>query len=77
MISIQTNFQLTITLGMEGGHKHSQEHNSVTICIGLTESDSKLYTNFKFSEGKNHEHLKNTLIYNKSPHVLEDNASSL
>ena len=32
-------------------------------CIGLSESDSKLYTNFEFSKGKNHKHFKNTLIY--------------
>jgi hypothetical protein len=32
-------------------------------CIGLMEGDSKLYTNFEFCEGKNDEHLKNTLIY--------------
>ena len=39
-------------------------------CIGLSESDSTLYTKFEFCEGKNHKHLekknqksKNTLIY--------------
>ena len=26
--------------------------------LGLSESDSKLYTNFEFCEGKNHEHFK-------------------
>jgi hypothetical protein len=31
--------------------------------IGLSESDSKLYIDFEFCEGKNHKHLKNTLIY--------------
>ena len=30
-------------------------------CIGSSESDSKLYTNFKFREGKFHKHLKNTI----------------
>jgi hypothetical protein len=28
-------------------------------CINLSESDSKLHTNFEFCEGKNHKHLKN------------------
>ena len=55
-------------------------------CIGLSESDSNPYTNFKFCEGKNHKHLENTLIYKakqymlffkKSLHILEDGASSL
>ena len=32
-------------------------------CISLSESDSKLYTNFEFCEGTNSKHLKNTLIY--------------
>ena len=29
-------------------------------CIGSGDSESKLYTNFEFCEGKNHKHLKNT-----------------
>jgi hypothetical protein len=39
-------------------------------CIGLSESDSKLYTNFEFCEGKNHRHLKNTLIYKTKEFML-------
>ena len=39
------------------GHKHDQVHNSITL-HKLSESDSKLYTNFEFCEGKNHTHLK-------------------
>jgi hypothetical protein len=58
-------------------------------CIGLGESDSTLHTNFEFCEGKNHKHLKNTLIYKakqfvltkkiprKNLRILEDGASSL
>jgi hypothetical protein len=32
-------------------------------CIGLSESDLKLYIKFEFYEGKHHKDLKNTLIY--------------
>ena len=57
-------------------------------CRGLSESNSKLYTNFEICGGKNHKHLKNTLIYNakkfmlttkfkKSLQILEDGASSV
>ena len=42
-------------------------------CIGLSESDSKLYTNFNFCEGKNHKQLKNTLIYKAKQFVLTTN----
>jgi hypothetical protein len=57
-------------------------------CIGFNGIGSKLYTNFEFCEGKNHKHLKNTLIYKsqtiyvaklklkKSTHNIEDVASS-
>jgi hypothetical protein len=57
--------------------------------INLNESDTKLYTNFEFCEGKNHKQLKNTLIYKakqftltrrisrKAYIFLEDNASSV
>jgi hypothetical protein len=31
-----------------------------TPCIGLSESDSKLYTNFEICEEKNHKHLNYT-----------------
>ena len=34
------------------------KHTTPLPCIGLSESDSKLYTNFKFCEGKNHENLE-------------------
>ena len=33
-------------------------------CIGISESDSKLHTNFELCERKNLKHLKNTSIYN-------------
>ena len=58
-------------------------------CIGINESDSKLYTNFELCEEINHKHLKNTLIYKakqfmlpkkkfkKSLYILEDTASSV
>jgi hypothetical protein len=41
-------------------------------CRSLSESDSKLYTNFEFCEGKNRKHLENTLIYKakKCLHIL-------
>ena len=32
-------------------------------CNGLSDSDTKLFTNFEFCEGTNHKHLKNTLIH--------------
>ena len=53
-------FQNCVWIVDEG--KHGQVHNSLA-CIGLSESDSKLYPNFEFCEGKNHKLLKNTLIY--------------
>ena len=58
-------------------------------CKGLSESDSKLYTNFEFGEGKNHKRLKNTLIYKtkqfllticflkKNLHILENGANNV
>ena len=38
------------------GCKHGHVHvTKIPLpCIGLSESDSKLYTSFKFCEGKNH-----------------------
>jgi hypothetical protein len=39
------------------------KYTSPLTWIGLSESDSNPYTNFEFCEGKNHKHLKNTLIY--------------
>ena len=57
--------------------------------INLNESDSKLYTNFEFCEGKKHKRLENTLIYKAKQFMLtkkisrkvyiflEDNASSV
>ena len=58
------------------------------LCISLNESDSKLYIDFGFCEGKNHKHLKNILIYKanhlmltfffeKSLHILENESSSV
>ena len=32
-------------------------------CTSLSESDTKPYSDFEIFEGKNHRHLKNTLIY--------------
>ena len=58
-------------------------------CIGLSESDLRLYPNFEFCEGKNHKHLENTFdvqsqaIYvdnkkfKKSLHILEDGVSNV
>ena len=54
----------------------------------LSETNSKLYTNFEFCEGKNHKHFKNTLIYKakqkiltkkfkKNLHILKDGASGV
>ena len=40
-------------------------------CIDLSESDSKLYTNFEFCKGKNHKHSKkNTLMYKVNKFML-------
>ena len=33
------------------------KYTTPLACIGLSVSDFKLYTNFKFCEGKNHKHL--------------------
>ena len=55
-------------------------------CLVFSESNSKLYTRFKFCEGENHRHFKNILIYKakqimltknfqESLHILKDNAS--
>ena len=38
--------------------------------IGLSASVSKLYTNFELCRGKNHKHLKNTLIYKAKQFIL-------
>jgi hypothetical protein len=39
------------------------KHTTPLPCICFSESDSKLYTNFEFYEGKNLKHLRSTLIY--------------
>ena len=39
-------------------------------CIGLSNIDSKLYTNFDFYEGKYHKHSKNTLMYKAKEFML-------
>ena len=51
-------------------YTHTHTHTS---CIGLSESDSKLYANFEFCEEKNHKHLekKNTLIYKAKQFMLK------
>ena len=59
-------------------------------CIGLSESDSKTYTNFELCEGKNHnfflkKHIDlqsqviyvDKLFFKKGLHILEDGASSV
>ena len=56
-------------------------------CIGLSESDLKLYTNFEFYEIKIHKNLKNILIYKAEQymltifynnlHILENSASGV
>ena len=50
------------------------KYTTSSPCIGLIESDSK-YTNFEFSEGKNHEQLKNTLIYKAKQFMLTNFSS--
>ena len=40
-----------------------RKHTTPLPNIRLSESDSILYTNFKFCEGKNHRLLRNTLMY--------------
>ena len=52
------------------GCKHGEVHTPLS-CIGLSKSDSNLYTNFEFYEENNHKHLKDTLIYNAKQFVLE------
>jgi hypothetical protein len=46
---------------MEGAS--TVKYTTALAYIGLSESVSKPYTNFKFCEGKNHKDLRNTLIY--------------
>ena len=41
-------------------------------CTGLSESNSKTYTNFEICEGKNLEYLKNTLIYKAKQLIYVD-----
>ena len=66
----------------------TMKYTTPSSCMSLRESDSKLYNNFEFYEGKYQKHLENTLIYKaknffdnlflkKSLHILEDNASSV
>ena len=38
--------------------------------ISLRESDSKLYINFEFCEGKNRKNLRDTLIYETKQFLL-------
>ncbi len=35
------------------------KYTAILPWIGLSESDSKLYTNLEICEGKNHKHLRN------------------
>jgi hypothetical protein len=67
----QNQFSLIEILRNEkfNGHKHCQVHNSIR-CIGLNESDSKLYIDFEVCEGKSHKQLKNILIYKAKQFML-------
>ena len=65
------------------------KYTILSPCIGLSESDSKLCTNFEFCERKHHKHLKKYIdlqsqasyvdnsYFRKSLHILEDGASSV
>ena len=46
------------------------EWTTLDPCIGLSDSESKLYNNFEFCEEKNHEHSTNTLIYEVKQFIL-------
>ena len=46
------------------------KHTTPLPCIDLSGSDSKLYNDFEFCEGKNHKHLKNTLVYKGEQFIL-------
>ena len=46
------------------------KYTTLSPYIDLSESDSKLYTNFEFFEGNNYKHLKNTLIYKAKQFML-------
>ena len=39
-------------------------------CLGSSESDSNLYTNFEFCDEKIHRHSKNILIYKPKQFVI-------
>ena len=41
----------------------TEKWTSLDPCSGLSESDPKLYTNFKFHEIEIHKHLENIWIY--------------
>ena len=47
------------------------KYTSALPCIGLSESEPKLYTNSEFCEGNKHKHLKNTLIYTTKQFMLK------
>ena len=46
------------------------KYTTLVPCIGLSENDLKLYTNFECCEGKFHKHLKITLIYKAKQFML-------
>jgi hypothetical protein len=46
------------------------EYTTPLACIGVSESDSKLFTNFEFCEGENYTHLENTLMYKAKQFML-------
>ena len=48
-------------------------YTTLLLCIGLSESDSKLHTNFEFCEGKYHKHLKSVLIYKVKQFMMTNN----
>jgi hypothetical protein len=57
------------------------EYTTPLPCVGLGESDSKLYTNFEFCEEKNKKQLKNILIYKAKqfmlPNVFQEKSTYL
>ena len=58
-----------------GGGVSIVNYTTPLPCTGLSKSDSELYINFGFCEGKNFKHLKNTLIYKAKQSMLSKNIS--
>ena len=64
------------------------KYTTQSPCIGLSESNSKIYTNFEFCAEKNHKDLKthwftkqaifvDKLFFKKSLHILEDSVDNV